>query len=253
MARPAVGRGPTIVVVAVIFVGLAVTSQFTPDYIIPTPRQMLGALVELVTLQSRDLLITVARLAVGVVAALLLGSALGGLMGVARPVARYGKSLLFILSGVPALSWMLLAVLWFRDTETRIFFILFIVVMPFYALNVYEGIQALPRDWAEMLEVFRPTRLEVFRLLIVPHIVPYIILTTKSVSGYAIRMIVFAELIGAAVGVGARLAQAQGMFRIDRVFAWTILLVALNFVVQGAINMAERRMLAWRPAVEIRS
>lgn len=241
------------VVVAVIFVGLAVTSQFTPDYIIPTPRQMLGALVELVTLQSRDLAITVARLAVGVVAALLLGSALGGLMGVARSVARYGNSLLFILSGVPALSWMLLAVLWFRDTETRIFFILFIVVMPFYALNVYEGIQALPRDWAEMLEVFRPTRLEVFRLLIVPHVVPYIILTTKSVSGYAIRMIVFAELIGAAVGVGARLAQAQGMFRIDRVFAWTILLVALNFVVQGAINIAERRMLAWRPAVEIRS
>jgi len=43
--------------------------------------------------------------------------------------------------------------------------------------------------------------------LIVPHIVPYVILTTKSVSGYAIRMIVFAELIGAAVGVGARLAQ----------------------------------------------
>ncbi|MBI2203581.1 MAG: ABC transporter permease subunit [Candidatus Rokubacteria bacterium] len=252
MATEPAGRGPTLIVTAVIFAALGVTSLFTPDYIIPSPRQMATAIVELLTGQSRDLAITAARLAAGVVAALVLGSALGGLMGVARPVARYGKSLLFILSGVPALSWMLLAVLWFRDTETRIFFILFIVVMPFYALNVYEGIQALPRDWTEMLEVFRPTRREVFRLLIVPHIVPYIILTTKSVSGYAIRMIVFAELIGAAVGVGARLAQAQGMFRIDRVFAWTILLVILNFALQAAIDLIERRMLAWRPAVEIR-
>lgn len=252
MAAAGVGRGPTIVVVLVIFAGLGVMSLFTPDYIIPSPRQMAEAVVELLTEQSRDLAVTVMRLAVGVLAALLLGSAFGGLMGVFPPVARYGRSLLFILSGVPALSWMLLAVLWFRDTETRIFFILFIVVMPFYALNVYEGIQALPRDWTEMLEVFRPTRTEVFRLLIVPHVVPYIILTTKSVSGYAIRMIVFAELIGAAVGVGARLAQAQGMFRIDRVFAWTILLVVLNFVLQGGVNAVERHLLAWRQGVEIR-
>jgi NitT/TauT family transport system permease protein len=252
MAAGASGRGPTIIVVAIIFAAFGVMSLFTPDYIVPSPRQMFDAVVELLAAQSRDLVITVARLAVGVAVALILGSALGGLMGVARPVARYGKSLLFILSGVPALSWMLLAVLWFRDTETRIFFILFIVVMPFYALNVYEGIQSMPRDWTEMLEVFRPTRREVFRLLIVPHIVPYIILTTKSVSGYAIRMIVFAELIGAAIGVGARLAQAQGMFRIDRVFAWTILLVVLNFVFQGGINLVERHMLAWRQGVEIR-
>ncbi len=252
MATESTGRGPTLVVVVLIFAALAVSSLFTPDYIIPSPRQMLVALVELLTRQSGDLVITVVRLAAGVAAALVLGSALGGLMGVVQPVARYSKSLLFILSGVPALSWMLLAVLWFRDTEMRIFFVLFVVVMPFYALNIYDGIRALPRDWTEMLEVFRPTRWEVFRLLIVPHIVPYVILTTKSVSGYAIRMIVFAELIGAAVGVGARLAQAQGMFRIDRVFAWTILLVVLNFVLQGVINLVERRMLAWRPAAQIR-
>src|SRR5512146_2434376 len=99
MPTAASGRGPTIVVVAVIFLGLGVTSLFTPDYIIPSPRQMLGALVELLTTQSRDLVITVVRLAVGVLVALVLGSALGGLMGVAQPVARYGKSLLFILSG----------------------------------------------------------------------------------------------------------------------------------------------------------
>jgi NitT/TauT family transport system permease protein len=159
---------------------------------------------------------------------------------------------MFVLSGVPALSWMLLAVLWFPSTEARIFFVLFVVMFPFYALNAYEGIRALPRDWVEMLDVFRPTRRQLLRMLIVPQLIPYVLLTTKSVSGYAIRMVVFAELIGAATGAGARLAQAQGMLRVDRVFAWTILLVIVNFMVQGLVSAVDRRLLAWRPAVEIR-
>ena len=57
MATEPTGRGPTLVVVALIFATLAVSSLFTPDYIIPSPRQMLGALVELLTLQSGDLVI----------------------------------------------------------------------------------------------------------------------------------------------------------------------------------------------------
>jgi NitT/TauT family transport system permease protein len=103
-----------------------------------------------------------------------------------------------------------------------------------------------------MLDVFRPTRRQLLRMLIVPQLIPYVLLTTKSVSGYAIRMVVFAELIGAATGAGARLAQAQGMLRVDRVFAWTILLVIVNFMVQGLVSAVDRRLLAWRPAVEIR-
>ena len=244
--------GPTLVVALAIFALLQIASFFTPEYIIPSPAQMLRAALDIVTREPLNLAVTLLRLLGGVVASLVLGSALGAIMGMSPAAARYAQSLMFVLSGVPALSWMLLAVLWFPHAEARIFFVLFIVLLPFYALNVHEGIRALPRDWVEMLDVFRPTRWQVFRMLIVPQVVPYLILTTRSVSGYAIRMVIFAELIGAATGAGARLAQAQGMMRVDRIFAWTILLVVLNFLVQGLVALADRRMLRWRPAVEIR-
>jgi NitT/TauT family transport system permease protein len=147
---------------------------------------------------------------------------------------------------------MLLAILWFKSTEERIFFILIVLLLPFYALNVYDGIRALPREWVEMVDVFRPSRGQVLRLLVLPHVVPYVIMTTKSVVGYAIRMTIFAELVASAIGVGARMANAQSTLQVDVVMAWTFLLVVLNFLVQGVVSLAERRLLGWRAEAVIR-
>jgi NitT/TauT family transport system permease protein len=87
---------------------------------------------------------------------------------------------------------------------------------------------------------------------VIPHIVPYIFLTTKSVIGYAIRMAVFAELIASAIGIGSRMNLAQSTFRIDQVFAWTFLLVVLNIALQAAVSAVEKVALKWRPEVKVR-
>jgi NitT/TauT family transport system permease protein len=147
---------------------------------------------------------------------------------------------------------MLVAVFWFKAPEARIFFILTMILLPFYALNVYEGMRAIPRDWVDMMESFRPTRWQMMRFLVVPHIVPYIFLTTKSVIGYAIRMVIFAELVASAVGIGSRMSLAQSTFRIDQVLAWTFLLVVLNLIIQWLANLAEKHFLKWRTDVKVR-
>jgi NitT/TauT family transport system permease protein len=102
------------------------------------------------------------------------------------------------------------------------------------------------------MESFRPSRFQMMRYLIVPHIVPYIFLTTKSVIGYAIRMVIFAELVASAVGIGSRMSLSQSMFRIDQVLAWTFLLVVLNLVIQWLAAVSERRLLKWRTDVKVR-
>jgi NitT/TauT family transport system permease protein len=242
----------TFVVVAAIFALFQVMSLFAPAYIMPSPRQMIISTYQIVVEDWRDLGITVARLMAALIAAMVVGSLLGGMMGLLRRFAPYARSFLFILSGVPSLSWILLAVLWFPQPEARIFFILVVVTLPFYALNVYDAIRALPTEWVEMLNVFRPSRGQAFRMLVIPHVLPTIVMTSKSVSGYAIRMVVFAELIGATIGIGAKLAQSQSLFRVDAIFGWTILLIVLNFAIQWLVELIERRLFKWRPAVEFR-
>ncbi|MBM3486228.1 MAG: ABC transporter permease subunit [Alphaproteobacteria bacterium] len=227
-------------------------SMVAPPYIMPPPATSLETTGTVLQEDWRHILYTITRLVVSVGFALVVGSLIGALMAMIRPIQPYLMSIVVIDTGIPALSWMLFSVFWFKDPETRVFFILAMILIPFYALNVYDGIRALSRDLVEMVETFRPTRIEVFRHLILPHVVPYILMTTKSIIGYATRMTAFAELVSVNTGMGARMGLAQNNLAMDGVIAWTILLVFLNLAVQGLVSLAEKSLLRWRPEVEVR-
>jgi NitT/TauT family transport system permease protein len=240
------------VVLVALVAAIQIASAYVPAYIMPSPAAIVRALLQELTTDGADIVATLARLAAAVAASLIIGSGLGVLMLSWPAVRPYLRSLLVIDTGIPALSWMIIAVFWFKNPEQRIFFILFLILLPFYAMNVYDGLRALPRDLVDMVESFRPTRLQSLRYLLLPHIVPYVILTTKSVIGYATRMVIFAELIGAALGIGAKMAVAESAFKMDDILAWTVLLVVLNIVLQGLIGLVERRLLSWRAEVSVR-
>lgn len=242
----------TLVVVALILVAMEIASRFVPDYIMPSPLVVLKAARELFFSDLLHVGVTLVRLAIAVLFAMTAGVLLGLAMGVIPFIRPYLKALVVIDTGIPALSWMLIAVFWFKNPEARIFFILTVILLPFYALNVYEGIRALPKDLIDMIESFRPSRWQVLRYLVVPHIVSYVFLTTRSVIGYAIRMVIFAELVASALGIGSRMSYAQSTFRIDQVLAWTFFLVILNLVLQAVLDRIEKIVLKWRPEVEVR-
>lgn len=241
-----------IVVVIAIGIVMQVASGFVPDYIMPSPVAIGRAIIELLTNDAMHVAVTLGRLAVAILFSMAVGVSIGLVMATSKAVGPYLRALVIIDTGIPALSWMLVAVFWFKEPETRIFFILTVILLPFYALNVYEGVRSMSSEWLDMLESFRPSRWQTMRYLIIPHTVPYVLLTTKSVIGYAIRMVIFAELVASAVGIGSRMSFAQSTFRIDHVLAWTFLLVILNLVFQWLAGLAEKNLLKWRKEVTVR-
>ena len=242
----------TVAVVLILIAAMEVASRYVPDYIMPSPQAVAAAIYRLAGTDYSHVLVTLARLAAALAVSLVTGVLLGLVMGIAPLLRPFIRALVIIDTGIPALSWILLAVFWFKNPETRIFFILVMILVPFYTLSIYDGIRALPTDLIDMIESFRPSQLQTLRYLIVPHIVPYILLTTKSVIGYATRMVIFAELVASAVGIGSRMGLAQSTFHIDEVLAWTFFLVFLNVTLQILVTGIEKFVLAWRPEATIR-
>lgn len=261
-AKPSPGKGKkqsrladtyaTLFVVGVIFLSMQIASGHVPPFIMPAPKVVLNGVVEILTQHYDHILITIVRIIAGLFFAMVVGVLLGLIMGTLPRVKPVVRALVFIDTGIPALSWMLLAVFWFREPEARIFFILSVILIPFYALNIHEGIRSIQKDLIDMIESFRPSKWHMFKFLLWPWIVPYIFMTTKSIIGFAIRMAIFAELLGAAIGVGAQMGMAQATFRIDQVMAWTVLLVILNLSAQALVQAVEKLMFKWRPEVEVR-
>lgn len=242
----------TAIVVAAIILLMQVGSHFLPAYILPSPISVVQSLIGSLIEDYLQILITIVRLLVTLLMSIAIGTLIGIITGTIASVRPFLRALVIIDTGIPALSWMLVAVFWFKNPEWRMFFIMLVIVVPIYALNVHDGIRAMPKEWLDMCESFRPSRIQVLRYLILPHIIPYVLMTTKSTVGYATRMLIFAELIGSSVGIGARMGLAQATFQMESVIAWTVLLIVMNMLAQGCVGVLERYLLRWRDEASVR-
>jgi ABC-type nitrate/sulfonate/bicarbonate transport system permease component len=230
------------------FVLLQLFSAVTPEFVMPSVPAMAEAYVEVWTTTPRAVVATFSRVVAGLVLAFVVGVGGGILMGIDENIRDYGETFVKFLTGIPGLSWVLLAVLWFQNIQIRIVFVLFMVLFPWYALSTADAIRGIPRDLSNMVKSFRFTSLEYVRKLVAPYILPDIVAVSKSNVGYATRVVVVAELVGAATGIGKEMLIAQSQFETTFLFAWTFVLVTIMFALQGVLVIVERTQLTWRTA-----
>lgn len=222
------------------------STQF-PHYIVPDVPTIASATWELLTEHGSDMVTTLLRFVLAMATAMVGGWIVGLVMGSQRQVGQFGEALTRIFLAAPALSVILFVVLWFRSVELRVFAVALVIAMPFYVIAVYEGVKSIDAEMVQAVRQFRPSRLQIFRLVLLPHSIATVIMATKSVAGFTLRIVVFAEVLAATSGVGSSMVTAQTNFRIDLIFGWTVLLVVFNFLLMALLDRVERALLRWRP------
>lgn len=193
-----------------------------------------------------DVLVTLARVLGALFVSFVVGVAIAIAMYLSGVVERYLHPMIRILMAVPVVSWILFAILWFRGVEFRILFVLVVVCAPVFVVDTLDSMRGVPRELRDMMRSFRPTSLQFFKKLMLPAILPGIFTSWKITLSLAIRVVTIAELVGAVTGIGHQLSVAQELFSVADVFAWTLVLVALLFLLEGIIAKVEHRMLRWR-------
>ncbi len=193
-----------------------------------------------------DILVTLLRVLGALFVSFILGVVIAIGMYLSGSLERYLRPLIRILMAVPVVSWILFAVLWFRGVEFRILFVLVVVCAPVFVVDTLDSMRDVPRELRDMMRSFRPTSFQFFRKLMLPAILPGIFTSWKITLSLAIRVVTIAELVGAVTGIGHQLSVAQELFSVADVFAWTLVLVVLLFLLEGIIVRVEGRMLRWR-------
>ena len=197
-----------------------------------------------------EVLVTAARIFAGLFGAFVLGGIVALLIGRSPRIESYVTPVLVFLQGIPALSWVIIAIIWFHGIEFRILFIMVMTTLPAFTFQILDAFRSMSKDLFEMTMSFRPTRWTLFRVLIVPTIVPGILTAWKVNLGNAARVVVVAELVGATGGVGYQLLRQQQLFDMAGAIAWTLQLVLFVLVVQQAITGIENWALRYRAVSE---
>ena len=214
-----------------------------PAFAIPGLGRIAQSLTKITAL---DVAVTLGRVLLSLVVSFVIGLAVAIAMYLSGSIEKYFRPMVRVLMAVPVVSWILFAVLWFKGVEFRIVFVLVLVCAPVFAVDALDNMREVSNDLKQMMRSFRPTRLQFFRKLMLPAITPGLITSCKITLSLAIRVVTIAELVGAVTGIGHQLSVAQELFSVADVFAWTLVLVVLLFILEALIVELEARVLRWR-------
>ena len=227
-------------------------STVVPSYLVPglpaIGKQLLHIAVNAKELV--DALSTFGRIFGGLVPSFAVGSVLGIAMGLSDPMRRYITPFITFVQGIPALSWVVIAIIWFKQVEVRVLFILVMSSMPNFAFQVLDSVRAIPKDLWEMVNAMRPRRGQLLTKLVFPAVVPGMLTGWKINLGNATRVVIVAEMVGATTGVGFQLSNAQQLFNMPGAIAWTLTLVVFVLITKAVIETIETGLLRWRPRLE---
>jgi len=253
MQNSRVGRALQATASTLVLAGLwQIASLFFPHYLFPPVTDVVKRAVDIVVSGPLlvEVLVTAARIFAGLLGAFVLGAAVALMIGRSPLIESYVTPVLVFLQGIPALSWVVIAIIWFHGIEFSIFFIMVLTTLPAFTFQILDAFRSMSKDLFEMTMAFRPRKWTLFRVLIVPTIVPGILTAWKVNLGNAARVVVVAELVGATGGVGYQLLRQQQLFDMAGALAWTLQLVLFVLVVQQALVAIEGFVLRYRAVSE---
>ncbi len=216
---------------------------------LPSAAAVFAALVQLCLHGTLffNLGITLARVAAAFIVAMVIGTAIGIVMGRSRTIDVLFDSWLVLLLNLPALVIIVLAYVWFGLTEAAAIGAVAVNKIPAVAVTLREGARALDRNYAEMAESFHVGRWRTLRHVVMPQLYPYIFAAARSGLALVWKIVLIVELLGLSNGVGFEIQLYFQQFDVTRILAYTIAFVAVVQLIEWVLfQPLERHVGRWR-------
>ena len=171
--------------------------------------------------------VTLLRLVVSFIIAMLLGCAIGILLGRSKPLDSLFDQWLIIFLNIPALVSMILCYVWFGLTESAAILAVVINKIPNVVVTVREGTRALDQDLLEMARCYHFSKRKTLKYVIWPQLHPYIMAATRSGLALIWKIILVVELLGRSDGMGYQLNLFFQLFDVASILAYTLAFIGV--------------------------
>jgi NitT/TauT family transport system permease protein len=190
------------------------------------------------------------ELALGLGLALVVGVPLGLVCGRWRPLSHAVAPFVSALNATPQVALLPLVVLWIgTGLAARVFIIFLLTVLPLF-LNAHAAVRTTDPKLLTVARSFAASELFLFRSIIVPSAIPFLLAGLRLAIGRGMIGIVVGELYGGAIGVGFMINRAGATFETDVVFVGVFTIVAAGLVLTDLVRRIETAVSIWRAPIE---
>lgn len=227
-------------------------SLLFPPVFFPGPLLLVERMIEIYTEPASYVVLgqTLARIFESFLISMLIGMALGLLMGSRRSIEIFFDSWIMVLLTFPAVCWAFLSVLWFGISQTAPIVTVVLIVFPFVAMNIWAGTKAVEKDLLSMGRVYKANRPLMLRKVLIPQLMPYIFSSLRIALSLSWKIALVAEAFGVGTGVGQQLIYWFQETRVDMMLAWGVSFMIVMVLIDLLVFRTwARRTFAWRPQV----
>jgi NitT/TauT family transport system permease protein len=211
-----------------------------PEYILPGPWRIAGALHEGWPTLLPALGVTLAVTGWALLAAAVLGGLLAVLLAQSRWIERSLLPLAVILQVTPVVAIAPLILIWVKKAQLALVVCAWIVAFFPVVSNTTLGLHSADHHLLDLLRLYRASRWQAFRHVRLPSALPHFLAGLRISGGLALIGAVVAEFVagtgGTESGLAYRILEAGYTLQIPRMFAALALLATAGVAIYALLS-----------------
>lgn len=223
--------------------------QIYGSLVLPSPLETIDALREMFA-EGKAVsasLLTAKRAMTGFLIAAFGGSVLGIAAGLSMTAARAMRPIVTILLGIPPITWVVLALMWFGMGGGTAVFTAVVTTLPITFAGAMMGAHTLDNGLKDMAKSYKTPFLMTLWDVHLPHILSYLFPAWITALGMAWKITVMGELLSTTDGIGGEMALTRINMDTAGTMALLLCLLAMLLAVEYLLlEPLRRKMEPWR-------
>jgi NitT/TauT family transport system permease protein len=201
---------------------------------------------ELQSYMSGSLLVLTYASVLSIVVGVLLGVVMGRFAVVEWATDIYISA----LYSTPMVAVVPLIVLWFGfKIPAKVVIVFSFMVFP-VLLNTYEGVKNVDRNLQEVARSFCSSEAQLWRHLIIPSAIPFIVAGVRLAIGRGLVGMIVAEFYTSVTGLGYMIVRYANALETDKLFVPIVVVMILGVGLMWLAKWVEGRIAPWRKVID---
>jgi len=203
--------------------------------LVPSPLSVLLRLISILAAGESisNISVTVFRGILSLLIVYALSFPAGILCGLNRKIMESISPLVTLSQSCPPVIWIALLMIWTGMGNTIPVAVAVLTILPVVFFSTASAVSSIDKDLYAAAKVYRITKARILTGIIIPAILPSLIGSFSYALGVVWKVVATAEFFGSANGIGARLYWSFRMLDIPGLFAWSLIIVVIGFLIDS--------------------
>ena len=237
----------------VVIIGIwqvAASTGLVPGYMLPSPVEVVQALITDFPLLMEHAKVTLAEAFLGLFCGVVLGFVMAVIMDRFDRLYQALYPLIVVTQTIPTVAIAPLLVLWFGyEMLPKVILIVIVTFFP-VTVGLLNGFRSADRDMINLLRSMGAGRVQIFRYIKLPGAMGQFFSSLRISASYSVVGAVISEWLGGFNGLGVYMTRVKKAFAFDKMFAVILLISVISLVLRKLVDLLQKKCMAWEQTEE---